>query len=110
MTFLRALLICAWALMSLTATAAPSAAATTAKAAEMPCHNMADGGRDMPAPSPIKGTPMVMPCCSQPVLAAAPAPVPLLRRPLLSLRLRPAIAAPLIGLPVRLEPRPPKFA
>ncbi|ESQ84584.1 hypothetical protein AEAC466_09535 [Asticcacaulis sp. AC466] len=109
MTFLRALLVFAWALMSLTATAVPSAAAATANAADMPCHDMADTGRDMPAPSPIKGTPIAMPCCSQPVLAAASAPVPLLRRTLLSLRLRPAIAAPLIGLPVRLEPRPPKF-
>lgn len=98
----RALLACIWVLFSLTATAAP------ATASDMSCHmdHMEMTGEHHKPDAPAPQT--VMPCCSQPVLAADAEPVTLLSRPFEMARLTPAIAAPLRNLPVRLEPRPPK--
>lgn len=95
----RALLACIWVLFSLTATAAP------AVASDMSCHMEMTGEHHKPdAPAPQT----VMPCCSQPVLAADAEPVTLLSRPFEMARLIPMEAAPLRNLPVCLEPRPPK--
>ncbi len=99
----RALLACIWVLFSLTATAAP------ATANDMSCHmdHMEMTGEHHKPDAPA--TPQtVMPCCSQPVLAADAEPVTLLSRPFEMARLIPSKAAPLHNLPVRLEPRPPK--
>jgi hypothetical protein len=98
---------CVWLLFSLTATSAMPAMA--ADAPPMPCHMESMSGMDhgKPAtPSPQS----VMPCCSQPTLPAIAEPVALLSRPFESARLTPEPAAPLINLPARLEPRPPKIA
>lgn len=101
MTILRALLACVWVLFSLTATATPPAMASA-----MPCHMETTGKPHKPeAPAPLQ---TVMPCCSQPVLAAAAEPVALSSRLYEVVRLSPAEAAPLRNLPARLEPRPPK--
>lgn len=113
MTAFRALLACVWLLFSLTATATPVMAQQ-----DMPCHmdDMAMSGMQMngitaPHHKPdAPGDPQtVMPCCSQPVLAAAAEPVRLLSRPFEVARLIPAHATPLTSLPSRLEPRPPKL-
>ncbi|MGN6209033.1 hypothetical protein [Asticcacaulis sp.] len=112
MTALRALLACVWLLFSLTATIAPQAAAKD-MTSDMACHmdHMEMSGRQMPHHKPdTPATPQtVMPCCSQPVLAADAEPVALLSRPFEPARLTPAIARPLANLPARLEPRPPKI-
>ena len=105
MKIFRALLACIWVMFSLTATVAPPAMAS-----DMSCHmdHMEKSGEhhkpDAPTPSQT-----VMPCCSQPVLAAGVEPVTLLSHPSEMARLIPSKAAPLRNLPVRLEPRPPKI-
>lgn len=107
MTAVRALLACVWLLFSMTATIAPPAVAS-----DMSCHmdHMEMAGKQMPHHKPdTPATPQtVMPCCSQPVLAAGTEPVPLLSRPYQRARLLPAPSMPLSDLPARLEPRPPK--
>ena len=102
---LRALLICIWMLFSLTATAVP------AMARDLSCHmeHMEMTGQQIPHHKPDTPTPKtVMPCCSQPVLAADNRPMTLLSRPLEIACLIPSVAAPLRDVPVCLEPRPPK--
>jgi len=112
-TGFRALLACLWLLFSLTGTAAPPAMAEN-----MSCHmDQFEMGAmdmtDMPAthhkPDAPTGPQTLMPCCSQPVLAASAEPIRLLSRPYEPARLIPAPAAPLNNLPTRLEPRPPKI-
>ena len=100
----RALLACIWVLFSLTVTAAP------ATASDMSCHmdHMEMTGEHHKSDAPAAPQ-TVMPCCSQPVLAAAAETVTLLSRPFEMARLTPSEARPLINLPVRLEPRPPKI-
>ena len=108
MKIIRALLACVWVLFSLTATTAPPA-----MAADMSCHmdHMDMAGEQAPHHKPdAPASPQtVMPCCSQPVLAAGNEPVTLLSRPFEVARLIPSEAAPLRNLPARLEPRPPKI-
>ena len=109
MTAVRALLACVWLLFSMTATIAPPAVAS-----DMSCHmdHMEMTGK--PTPHHKQDTPAtpqtVMPCCSQPVLAANAEPIALLSRPYEPARLTPAAVRPLANLPARLEPRPPKIA
>ncbi len=105
MTLLRALLACVWLLFSLTATVTPPA-----MAGEMSCHmdHMEMTSKRSPARKP-DAPQTVMPCCSQPVLAATAEPMILLSRPFEMARLSPLEAAPLTNLPARLEPRPPKI-
>ena len=98
---------CVWLLFSLTATSAMPAMA--ADADPMPCHMESMAGMDHGKPS-TPSPQSVMPCCSQPTLPAVAEPVALLSRPFESARLTPEPAAPLINLPARLEPRPPKIA
>lgn len=103
MTVFRALLACIWVLFSLTATAAP------AMAADMPCHmDHMDMSGEPHKPDAPAAPQTVMPCCSQPVLAAEAEPAFLLSRPCEPARFVPAPSAPLTGLTSRLEPRPPK--
>lgn len=113
MTALRALLACVWLLFSLTATIAPPAAAKD-MTSDMACHmdHMEMTGKQAPRHKPdTPATPQtVMPCCSQPVLAANAEPIALLSRPYEPARLTPAAVRPLANLPARLEPRPPKIA
>ena len=99
---------CVWLLFSLTATSAMPA--MTADADPMPCHTQTMAGMDMDHKPATPSPQSVMPCCSQPTLPAVAEPVALLSRPFESARLTPEPAAPLINLPVRLEPRPPKIA
>jgi hypothetical protein len=113
MTAVRALLACVWLLFSMTATIAPPAAAKDT-ASDMSCHmdHMEMTGKPAPhhKPDTPATTQTVMPCCSQPVLAADAEPIALLSRPYEPARLTPATARPLANLPARLEPRPPKMA
>jgi hypothetical protein len=106
MTILRAFLACAWLLFSVTATASlPAVAADMPES--MPCHENRQG---MPHDKKLPDAPQtVMPCCSQPVLAATAEPAPFLSRPYKPVRLMPAAVAPMTNLPVRMEPRPPKM-
>lgn len=97
---------CVWLLFSLTATSAMPVMAADADL--MPCHMESMSGMDHKPSTPSPQS--VMPCCSQPTLPAVAEPVALLSRPFESVRLTPAPAAPLINLPARLEPRPPKIA
>ncbi|WP_303829271.1 hypothetical protein [Asticcacaulis taihuensis] len=109
MTAVRALLACIWLLFSMTATIVAPAAAN-----DMSCQmdHMEMTGKQTPRhKQDTPATPQtVMPCCSQPVLAAGTEPVPLLSRPYQRARLLPARSMPLSDLPTRLEPRPPKNA
>jgi hypothetical protein len=108
-TAVRALLACVWLLFSMTATMAAPATAS-----DMSCHmdHMDMSSKQMPRHKPdTPATPQtVMPCCSQPVLAANAEPIALLSRPYVPARLTPSAVRPLANLPARLEPRPPKIA
>ncbi|ESQ89313.1 hypothetical protein [Asticcacaulis benevestitus] len=99
---------CVWLLFSLTATSAMPAMAEDA--APMPCHMESMAGMDMDHKPATPSPQSVMPCCSQPTLPAVAEAIALLSRPFVSARLTPEPAAPLINLPARLEPRPPKIA
>src|SRR5690606_12529981 len=105
-TILRAFLACAWLLFSVTATVSlPSVAADMPE--NMPCH---ENRQAMPHDKKRPDAPQtVMPCCSQPILAATAEPAPFLSRSYEPVRLTPAAAAPLRNLPACLEPRPPKI-
>ena len=102
----RALLAFLWLAFALTATA------HAGLSPEPPCHmtdmpgqasNMAHHQRRHDDQAP-------MPCCSQPVVIAAPAPLILSGRQIERIHLTPAPVSALVDHPLRIEPRPPKVA
>ena len=111
----RALLAFLWFAFALTASAHAGASP------EPSCHMNPVPGTDMPSmdrPSmDMSGMShhqsrhddqAPMPCCSQPVVVAMPAPIVLTERQIERVRLTPAPASALVDHPLRIEPRPPK--
>jgi len=101
----RALLAFLWLAFALTATAHAGASP------EPSCHMNPVPGMDMSGVfhhQSRHNDQAPMPCCSQPVVIAMPAPVVLTERQIERVRLTPAPVSALVDHPLRIEPRPPK--
>lgn len=105
MNGVRALLAILWLALSLAATAHAGAAA------QPPCHmNVLANMPGMAHHQTRHDDQAFMPCCSQPVVIALPAPVMLSERRVERVHFRPTTAVALIDRPRPIEPRPPKAA